>query len=149
MITLTIWALERMRTWFSLLLFKPWRVHFEVCFAVLGEIMVVLALMWSIILDVFWTLDSTCIGIMSPLPAIFVLGDTWVYICSSDSNDVSSYIKTSVNQHFIVFSTLSVLDINPNDCYVRPGRSLDVSDRSLKIWLAIWPNRSVSTLHKI
>ena len=127
MITLIIWTLERMETWFPLLCFEPQRVHLEIHFVALGKMMVVLALMQSITLDALWILNSTCVGTMSPLLVIFTLGDAQVYIHSSDSGNMSSYIKTSVNRHFTILSTLSIPNIDPNNCHVRPGRSLDNS----------------------
>lgn len=127
MITLIIWALERMGTWFPLLCFEPQRVHLEIHFVVLGKMMVVLALMWSITLDTLWILNSTCVGTMFPLPVIITLGDAQVYICFSDSGNMSFYIKTPVNQHFTILFTLSILNIDLNNYHVRPGRSLDNS----------------------
>jgi len=64
---------------------------------------------------------------MSPLSAILVLWDIWIHIHSSDSSDMSSYVKTHINQPFTVFITLSVPNINPNNCHVTPGGSLDNS----------------------
>ena len=61
---------------------------------------------------------------MSPLPAIFALEDAQVYIHFSNSDNVSSNVKVSIDQHFTILSTLSVLNIDQNDSYIRLGRGL-------------------------
>jgi len=62
---------------------------------------------------------------MSPLPVIFALRDAWVHIHFMDSDNMSSNIKASVDQHFTILAALSVPDINPDDSYIKLGRCQD------------------------
>ena len=62
---------------------------------------------------------------ISPFPAILALRDAWIYICFSNSHNVTSDIKASVNKVFCFGTTLEVPNINPNHSQNRFGRSFD------------------------
>ena len=55
---------------------------------------------------------------MSPLPAVLVLRNAWVHISTSDSGDVVSYIKTSVNESFSLIAALKIPYINLDNGHV-------------------------------
>jgi len=58
------------------------------------------------------------------LLAIFALEDAWVHIHFLNSGNVSFNVKVSVDQHFTIFSTLSISNINLDDSYIRLGEDL-------------------------
>ena len=64
---------------------------------------------------------------MSPLLVVFALENTRVHIHTTNGGNVFSYIETPIDQHLCVFTTLSILDIYPDNCHIRFRRSLDNS----------------------
>jgi len=58
---------------------------------------------------------------MSPLLTVLVLGYFGVHVCLADYSNVIIYIKLSINQTFGFGTTLSILNINPYNFYVRFG----------------------------
>ena len=59
------------------------------------------------------------------LSAIFALENAEVYVCSTNSGNVSSDIETSVDKHLGILNALSIPDIDLDNCYVGFGRGLD------------------------
>ena len=55
--------------------------------------------------------------ISSP-PAIFVLGNAWVHVYTTDHSNMASNVKISINQHLCVCTVLEVPNIHPNDCHI-------------------------------
>ena len=74
--------------------------------------------MWAIAFDTFDSLDSAQKSGMFPFPVIFVLGDTWIYVSTSDSGDIATNIKVSVNEAFCFTSALNIPNIDPNDGHI-------------------------------
>ena len=62
--------------------------------------------MKTIVFNTFGPLNSVWKGSMFPLPAVFALRDTKVYVCTSDSGNIAFYIEVSVNQFFYFTTTL-------------------------------------------
>jgi len=58
---------------------------------------------------------------VTPLPAIFALGNTWVHVCSSDCSNVAAYVEASVDEKFCVLTTLNIPDVNQNYGHIRLG----------------------------
>jgi len=58
---------------------------------------------------------------VTPLSAIFALGDTQVHVCSSDCSDVVAYIEAYVDEKFCVLTTLNIPDVDPNYGHIRLG----------------------------
>jgi len=84
-------------------------------------------LMWAVTSDVFCPLDSAYTCRVTPFPAIFALGNTWIHVCASDGGDESSYVKPSVNKGFSFGAVLSIPNVNPYYGHVRLQRNLDYS----------------------
>ena len=64
---------------------------------------------------------------VSPLPAIFTLGDFWVHICSPYHSNVITNVEASINKEFSILTTLNVPDINPDYSHIWLRRNLDNS----------------------
>jgi len=56
---------------------------------------------------------------VSPLPAIFALGDSRVHVCSSYGSDISANVKAPINKALSFAATLVIPDVNPNYGHVR------------------------------
>jgi len=97
MITLTVRVFKRVGTKFPLFHFKSRRINLEVQFAILYEMLVMLTLVWAIAFNIFWTLNPTCKNRMSPLPVVFTLRNSEVYVCSIDGSNVASNIEAPIN----------------------------------------------------
>jgi len=66
-------------------------------------------------------LEATCKCDVAPLPAIFALQGTGVYISSSYKSNEASDIEALINDFLGQRSVLRVLNIDPYDGYVRLG----------------------------
>ena len=80
--------------------------------------MVVFQLVWSIALDTFHSMCMTWEHNVFPLPTILVLRYAWIHICTLDSYNLATHIKVPVNDTFSLRTTLSILNINPNNSYI-------------------------------
>jgi len=58
---------------------------------------------------------------MTPLPAIFALGDTWVHVCSLDCSNVVAYVEASVDEKFCVLTALNIPNVDPNYGHIQLG----------------------------
>jgi len=88
------------RIGFSFLGFESRMVCFEVGLAILCYTSMIFYFMRTIVFLVFGTMWATSKHYMFLLLAIFALENTWVCISVSDSNNLITYIKTSVNKAF-------------------------------------------------
>ena len=52
---------------------------------------------------------------VTPLPAIFTLQDTWVYVGSLNGCNISSDVETFVNEHLGITATLDIPNIYSNN----------------------------------
>ena len=55
---------------------------------------------------------------MFPLLAVLALRDAWVYVGISNSCDIASYVKASVNEFFSLTATLTIPYIDPDNGHV-------------------------------
>ena len=96
-------------------------VSLFVSFAVPCKFSVVNSLIRTIALNTFGFLYSANSSQMAPLPTIFALWYSRIHVCSSNCNDETSNIKSSVDENFGLKPALRVLYIDPNDKHVRLG----------------------------
>ena len=75
-------------------LFKSWYITLKVCFAALGKLLMIFDLVWSIAFDTLRSLSSVQKSHMSLLLAVFILSDSQVYVCTSNSSNIVFYIET-------------------------------------------------------
>ena len=125
MTTIVVQAFECVGAEFSFLCFQSRKVDLIVCFAALSKFSVVLWLVRAITLNTFGALYSVQESGVAPFLAVLALGNSWVHVCSLDSNNVLSNIKAPVNEHLGIHSTLDVPNIDPYDGYIRFGRDFD------------------------
>ena len=92
----TVWALERVQTWFSLLCLKFRRVHLLICFAIPSKFAVILRFVRAIIFDALGSLNSARESCVAPLPAVLALGYAQVHISTSDGSDIPADVEASV-----------------------------------------------------
>jgi len=111
----TIRAFERVRAWFTFLCLETRWVCPLVCFAVPPKFTVVLRFVWTVALDTLGTLDFARKGCMSPPPAVFALGHTWVYVSPSDSSDIPANIKALIDEALSFASALIVPNVDPDN----------------------------------
>ena len=71
--------------------------------------------MWSIALDILGTLDSARKGSVSPLSAVFALGDTRVHVCPSNSSDIPADVEAPVDETLSFVTALMIPNVNPDD----------------------------------
>ena len=64
---------------------------------------------------------------MSPLPAVLALGNSRIHACASNCRNVIPYVKAPINEHFGIFTTLYIPNVDPDDGHVRFGRDFDNS----------------------
>jgi len=83
----------RVRVWFLLFYFKSGQINFEICLATSCKMSMMFTLVRPIALDIPQTLDSTRENSVFPLPAIFVLRDTWIHICTMNGHNIASNIE--------------------------------------------------------
>jgi len=127
MTTTAVQAFECVGAGFSFLCFQSRKVNLVVCFAALSEFSVVLRLVRAVTLDTFGALYSAQESGVAPFPAVLALGNSWVHVCSLDSNDVLSNIKAPVDEHLSIHSALNVPNIDLYDGYIRFGQDFDDS----------------------
>jgi len=75
--------------------------------------------MRPIVLDTLGLLNVTNTHHVSPLPTVLTLQDTRVHISTIYHSDETSHIETSIDDSFDLGTVLSILDVNPDDDYVR------------------------------
>ena len=64
---------------------------------------------------------------MSPLPAVLALRNSRIHVYASNCHNVVTYIEASINEHFSVFTTLDIPDVDPDYGHVQFGRDFDNS----------------------
>jgi len=70
---------------------------------------------WSIALDVLGALDSAREGSMSPLLAVFALGNSWIHVCPSYGGDIPADVKALVDETLSFVTALMIPNIDPDD----------------------------------
>ena len=97
MITTAIRAFERMRAQFAFLGFQPWWVNLGVSFATPAKFSVVFRFVWAVTFDTFGSLDFARECYVAPLPTVFALWNSRVYVGSSDSHNEITDVEISVD----------------------------------------------------
>jgi len=126
-IAFTVNTLERTGTRFPFLCFKPWRICLKVGFATPYYFSIIVKFVQSISFLTLWSICAIYKHSMPPLPAVFVLRNTRVYICSSDHNNMLFYIQIPVNKAFCICIILWILNVDSYYGHIRFGRYLDNS----------------------
>jgi len=120
-ISMTVRTLEGMQTWFTFFCLEMRGISFLIHFAIPLELTIVFSLVRAIALDILGALDMAGHSHMFPLPAILVLRDARVHVGSLNSCNKPSYIETPINKTFSLTFALNILDVNPNNRYIRLG----------------------------
>ena len=119
----TIGIFESVWTQFAFFGFEMWRVDFVIGFAAPTKIMMVLWLVRSITLYVFWAMNPVRESWITLFPTVFTLRNTRVHISHSNHRNKPSDIETSIYKAFSLSSTtLSIPYINPHNCHIWFGR---------------------------
>ena len=92
-----IQALKAMRTEFTLFGFKFMQISIKVCFATLSKMSVVFNFIEAVIFNISWILSMVCKYSISPFLVVFVLGNSWVYVCSVNSSNIIVDIEAFVD----------------------------------------------------
>ena len=114
-IATAIRAFECMRTWVAFLSLKTRGVRLLICFAAPSKFSVVFGSVRSIALDALGALDSAREGSMSPLPAVFALGDSWVHVRPSYGGDIPANIKAPVDEALSFVTALMIPHVDPDN----------------------------------
>ena len=101
---------ERVRAQFAFLILESKRVSLEICLTVPYYLFIVINFKRSVVFDTFKTMIHKSHIIL--FSAILALWDIWVHICFSNSCNIMSNIKTSVDEIFCFGTTLRVLDVD-------------------------------------
>ena len=81
----------------------------------------------SITLNISRPMYITCESHITSLLAVLILHNTevYVYISSSDYNNITTYVERSINKTPCFYTILGIPNINLNHDYVGFGRSFD------------------------
>ena len=109
---------KHIKTRFFLFCFELWQIDFEVCFAILGKVTVMFDLIRPIAFNAFLSLSSTCKSSMFLFPAVLVLENTWVHVCTTNSGDIALNVKIPIKKTFSLTTTLDISYVQPNDSYI-------------------------------
>ena len=100
------------RARFTFLCSKPWRSQLVIFFATPCLLSVVLKIVRSIAFDIpkhMWLATKYWV---TPFLAVLVLWNTWVYICTTNSGNISTNIELSVDNCLGFETILWVLNID-------------------------------------
>jgi len=70
---------------------------------------------WSIALDALGALDSAREGSVSPLPAVFALGDFRIHVCPSYGGNIPANVKALVDEALSFVTALMIPNVDPDD----------------------------------
>jgi len=73
-------------------------VSLEINLVALGKVLVVFSFVWTIVLQAFHTLNVASQDSITPLLAVFTLGDTGVHVSTSDNSNESTNIEALLNE---------------------------------------------------
>ena len=107
-----------MRAQLTLLCFKSRWVDLSVSFATPGKFPIIIGMMETIALSTFRFLNIIYSYQVTPLPAIFVLGDARVHVGTPHCSDNISDIESSVDDSFSIATILVVSNIDLDNCHV-------------------------------
>jgi len=119
MVSLAIHTFEDMRTWLTNI--GSHAIHFLVFHTTPRFLSVVFGIMSSIALNAPGDVRATTKCQMSPLPTVFTLRNPWVHVCSANSCNESSNIKSPIDDVLCVRTALGIPDVHPYYCFIRLG----------------------------
>jgi len=108
-------AFKCIRTWVAFLSLETRGIRLLICFAAPPKFLVVFGSVWSIALDTLGALDSAREGSVSPLPAVFALGDSWVHVHPSYGGDIPADVKAPVDEALSFVTTLMIPNVDPDN----------------------------------
>jgi len=123
MVSFAIHAFEDVRAWLTI--FGGCSVCFFVVHATPCFLFVVFGRVSSIAFGISGDMRMTAEYRVASLPTVLALRDIWVRIGTSNSSDVASNIKASVNDVLIYRTALGIPDIYPNHHLVGFGGHFD------------------------
>ena len=123
MVSFAVSTFEDMKTW--LFFFSGWLIEFLILLAIPCLLSVMFSKMCSIALCTSGYVKVTTKYQVPPFSTVLALWNTKVYVCAMNGGDVLSNIEVLVYDVFCNWSTLWVLDIDPNYCHIRLGWSFD------------------------
>ena len=109
---------EAVWTWLITLYFKSWRISLEVYFATPYKMSIVFYLMRAITFDAFESMYMAHEHCIAPLPAVLILGYSWIHVSIFNCSNMASYIEASVNQTFGIDTALDILYVDPNYSHI-------------------------------
>ena len=119
MVSLAIHTFEDMRTWLTNI------GSHAICFLVFHTtpcfLSVVFSIMSSIALSAPGDVRVTTKCWMSPLPTVFTLRNPWVHVCSVNSCNESSNIKSPIDDVLHARTALGIPDVHPYYCFIQLG----------------------------
>jgi len=113
-ITPAIRAFECMRAWVAFLSLEMRGVHLLIRFAAPPKFLVIFRSVQSIALDALGALDSAREGSVSPLLAIFALGDSWIHVRPSYSSDIPADVKAPIDEALSFVTALMIPSVDPD-----------------------------------
>ena len=116
MIPFAIHAFEDMRTWLTNI--GSHSIHFLVFHTTLCFLSVVFGIMSSIALSVPGDVKVTTKCRMSPLPTVLTLRNPWVHVGSVNSRNISSNIKSPIDDVLRTRTILRIPDVYPYYCFI-------------------------------
>ena len=124
MFALAVWIFEWIRTRFILLGFKLRRVSLLISFTTPHKLAIMDSLVGAIIFDTFCSLDFAHTWYMTPFPIVFTLRYSRVHIGTTNCDDKTFDIEPPVDKALCFCTTLSILDVNPDNNHVGLGGTL-------------------------
>jgi len=64
---------------------------------------------------------------MTPLPAVFILGNAWIHVSTPNSSNILANIEALVNESFSFAFALDVPNVYPDNRHVQFRQNLDNS----------------------
>ena len=124
---LAVNTLERISTRFLFLCFKPQRICLEIGFIIPCYFSVMFNFVWTIAFLTLWFMHVICVYDIILLPAVLVLRNTRVHICSSNHNNMSFYIKIPVNKTFWFCTILWIPNVDLYHGHIKFRKCFDNS----------------------
>jgi len=119
MVSLAIHAFEDMRTWLTNI--DSHMIHFLVFHTTPCFLSVVFGIMSSIALSTPGDVRTTTKCRMSSLPTVFTLRNPWVHVCSANSCNESSNIKSPIDDVLHARTALGIPNVHPYYSFIRLG----------------------------
>ena len=119
MVSLAIHAFEDMRTWLTNI--GSCMIHFLVFHTTSHFLSVVFGIISSIALSTSGDVRVTTKCQMSPLSTVFTLRNPWVHVCSANSHNELSNIKSLIDDVLCARTALGIPDVHPYYCFIQLG----------------------------